>query len=242
MKPRLALTAPYCAPHHTQPHPPSMSPLLLTYLKPHCRRPHHGHHNCYFICISRFPLPTVAPSRSLNPTAWPSSPCYHSPTHSPPLFHPHRCSGALLHFTPTPPPTPSPPAQWCPASFHPTPTSARAVVPFFKVTEPFSLSRPTTMQRRDLRPGQQQATASMNEAGELVVDISWGNPNPGAFKFSSERWGQIRQGGWWYTSAGAALTQVHDFCLRLNWVSKWECMCGESWWWIAAGQSPTQVH
>ena len=54
-----------------------------------------------------------------------------------------------------------------------------AVVPFFKITEEFSLGQPTSMSRRDLKPGKQQATASIGGQGELVIDISWGTPNPG---------------------------------------------------------------
>ncbi|GAB4820338.1 hypothetical protein N2152v2_007384 [Parachlorella kessleri] len=53
------------------------------------------------------------------------------------------------------------------------------VVPFFKVTEEFSLGHPTGMSRRDLKPGRQQATASTGDLGEFTVDISWGPPNTG---------------------------------------------------------------
>lgn len=57
--------------------------------------------------------------------------------------------------------------------------SSGAVVPFFKITETYSLAGPTKMQRRDLKAGLQQAAASIPASGELTVNISWDAPNPG---------------------------------------------------------------
>jgi hypothetical protein len=53
------------------------------------------------------------------------------------------------------------------------------VVPFFKVTEAFQLEGSTSMARRDMRSGSQQATANVGPDGSLRVAISWGEPNVG---------------------------------------------------------------
>lgn len=58
-------------------------------------------------------------------------------------------------------------------------TPSPAVVPFFSVTESFSLSRPTSMPRRDLKPGSQRATAAAGAGGELVVNMTWEAPDQG---------------------------------------------------------------
>ncbi len=68
-------------------------------------------------------------------------------------------------------PDPNPPTR---------PPHPAAVVPFFSISEGYNLSQPTRMQRRDLKSGTQQAQVRLTEAGELVVDISWQVPNPGA--------------------------------------------------------------
>ncbi|KAK9839249.1 hypothetical protein WJX81_004180 [Elliptochloris bilobata] len=52
------------------------------------------------------------------------------------------------------------------------------VVPFFKVTERFLFSRETTMQRRDLRGGEQRAQLRAAPDG-LLASISWGEPYAG---------------------------------------------------------------
>lgn len=53
-------------------------------------------------------------------------------------------------------------------------------MPFFKVTEAFTLDgAPTSQGRRDLRRGAQAATARLGGEGALEVGISWGEPNAG---------------------------------------------------------------
>ena len=53
------------------------------------------------------------------------------------------------------------------------------MVPFFKVTEAFQLEGSTSMARRDMKSGSQQATATVDADGSLRVAISWGEPNVG---------------------------------------------------------------
>ncbi|PSC71764.1 KRAB-A domain-containing 2-like [Micractinium conductrix] len=53
------------------------------------------------------------------------------------------------------------------------------VVPFFKVTEAYTLGGSTSMARRDLRRGEQLATAEAGGDGALRVRITWGDPNAG---------------------------------------------------------------
>lgn len=60
------------------------------------------------------------------------------------------------------------------------PTHVRAVVPFFKVTERYTLDGDVSQPRRDLRPGRQQAAAEATPDGGLEVQLSWGEPNRGS--------------------------------------------------------------
>jgi hypothetical protein len=53
------------------------------------------------------------------------------------------------------------------------------VVPFFKVTEQYSLLGPRSMPRRDLRSGSQTAEAKVEAGGELGISVRWGEPNAG---------------------------------------------------------------
>lgn len=57
-----------------------------------------------------------------------------------------------------------------------------AVVPFFKVTETYTLGGVVTMARRDLRRGSQQACAAASPGGSLDVQITWAAPNAGTIK------------------------------------------------------------
>ena len=51
------------------------------------------------------------------------------------------------------------------------------VVPFFKVTESYDLTRTTMMPRRDLKLGQQQARAFILREDTLQIASTWGEPN-----------------------------------------------------------------
>lgn len=53
------------------------------------------------------------------------------------------------------------------------------VVPFFKITEIYTLGRTTSMSRRDLRPGSQTALAGIEPDGTVTVGMQWGEPNAG---------------------------------------------------------------
>lgn len=65
------------------------------------------------------------------------------------------------------------------------------MVPFFKVTEAYRLDGPSSMARRDLRGGQQRATAKVTPEGGLSVEIAWGEPNAGSV---SERYSLLEGG------------------------------------------------
>ncbi len=55
------------------------------------------------------------------------------------------------------------------------------VVPFFKVTERYSLGSTVSISRRDLRTGNQQAEAYVDPVdGALHLKSSWGEPNAGS--------------------------------------------------------------
>lgn len=54
------------------------------------------------------------------------------------------------------------------------------VVPFFNVSENCRLGGTLSIQRRDLRPGNQQATASIEPDGTLHLESRWGAPNAGS--------------------------------------------------------------
>lgn len=64
-------------------------------------------------------------------------------------------------------------------------------MPFFKVTERVQLGGSSKMARRDLRSGNQQATAAVQPDGSLRVDISWDAPNAGSI---CEQW-RLLEGG-----------------------------------------------
>jgi hypothetical protein len=50
--------------------------------------------------------------------------------------------------------------------------------PILQVTERFAFNRDTSMQRRDLRGGEQRARLRATEAG-LLASIAWGEPHAG---------------------------------------------------------------
>ena len=54
------------------------------------------------------------------------------------------------------------------------------IIPYFKVTEKYDLSKPCKVMRRDLRSGQASATAKFiaDEQG-VALDVQFGQPFPG---------------------------------------------------------------
>ena len=54
------------------------------------------------------------------------------------------------------------------------------VVPFFKVSEKYRLGGTLLLPRRDLRSGDQTATASIEDDGTLHLQSRWGEPNAGS--------------------------------------------------------------
>ena len=55
------------------------------------------------------------------------------------------------------------------------------IIPYFKVTEKYDLTKASQVMRRDLRSGQASATSKLldNQRG-VALDVTFGHPFPGA--------------------------------------------------------------
>jgi hypothetical protein len=78
-----------------------------------------------------------------------------------------------------------------------------------QVTERFAFNRDTSMQRRDLRGGEQRAHLRATEAG-LLASISWGEPHAGGWPLC-----------WEPPRVGCVSQVVHRLFLKCNCMQAW---------------------